>query len=478
MATALTKRALRRVAPSESGFARAKKLADLAVRTQVDPGGNPTVEGYEAAMNYIQPFLNADTDSALDAQNLLASYNNNILKLTDRRRDQNDTLSAFKMQEEDAYFSSFDGDVGSFRDPSALVDTTSEALDNLMLGVINAIDQKEMMNEPTTELYGYLKDLKGRADSMRGLRNKLALGELGEGQSLDGYGYYVDTDPLDGSIRGAALLPVGLAPSGVADGFRRLEATTQVGSALLPVYAPAQRNADGEWVAKVADASWSASGDGVLTASNAESSKGLFEPGAFDIRNPASFPTQKSGLQKGTFGIGLVGRDEEGNPVEGVFYRGNDNKLYSVDQDTYEKFNTDPVLGPKLNSGYLPRFSPTEMAEMSKQATPISQDRIASESRYTSMKTEADLASAEATRQEEQGFFGKLKEGAKEAIDRGRAAVEERKPTTSFFENRVNEPTKPEQPKIGASTPDIVEQGKSFFRKGVDFVKNATKLPE
>ena len=47
---------------------------------------------------------------------------------------------------------------------------------------------------------------------MRDLRSKFERGELGEGQMLDGFGYYVDTNPLDGSIRGAALLPVGLAP--------------------------------------------------------------------------------------------------------------------------------------------------------------------------------------------------------------------------------------------------------------------------
>ncbi|KKM61666.1 hypothetical protein LCGC14_1529470, partial [marine sediment metagenome] len=35
----------------------------------------------------------------------------------------------------------------------------------------------------------------------------------------------------------------------------------------------------------------------------------------------------------------------------------------------------------------------------------------------------------------------------------------------SVFFERKNVPTKPKEPVVGSSTPDIIEKGKSFFRK-------------
>lgn len=440
----------------DTGFERAKKLATLAIKTNTDSSGNPTTRGYEQAIAYVQPYINSDREKdALSAQTLIAGYGNSLDKLSKKQRDQAETVAAFKLQEIDSYFTTFDGDAGSFRDPASLIGTTSEALDTLVLGVINAIDEKSATNESTDALYFYLNDLNKRADTLRDLRNKFENGEL-TGKTLDGFGYYVDTNPLDGSIRGAALLPVGLTPEDVSKGYRRLEATANIGGALLPVYAPAQQNELGEYTARVGDAVWSGIGQGALQASKAGQSKNLFQEGGFNISDSGTFPIRKSSLDKGSFGKGFIGRDSEGNPVESIFYRGVDNKLYSVDQATIERFKQDPLLSKKLD-GYVAQFSPTEIKELSKESVPFTEDRVGRESKITGFQEQATVAQAEADRVKNMGFFEKLVTGSEER----RAANEAR--SASFFE-RKNTPTPPAEPVIGASAPDIIEQGKSIFQ--------------
>lgn len=475
MASPLTQRALQTV--GSSGFSRAKKLADLALKTNTDGAGGYTATGYEQAISILQPFMGSGKESeALDAQRLVAGYNNSLTKLTKKEKDQTETVSNFKLQENDAYFTSFDGDFGGFRKPADLVDATSQSLDNLLLGVINAIDEKEANGDSTDALYAYMNDLQKRADAMRDVSNKYQSGELSEGQVLDGFGYYVDTNPLDGTVRGAALLPAGMAPEGLTDGYRRLEATTRLGGSLLPVYAPAQRNADGEYVARVGDATWTGTGDGALRSNEAKNSKMLFGEGDFDIGDRNMFPVIKNNLNKGQFGVGLVGRDESGAPVDGIFYRGMDNKLYSVDQASLDAFKQDPVLAAKLG-GYMPRFSPTEVRELAKESTPFTPDRVGFENKMIGFETEAEKARAEADRLENLGFFGKIGEGLKgmgvtrEKADQvvGNAITDTITPGAplikavgGFFANR-NRQNQPDAPAPARTGNDVIDAGKEIF---------------
>lgn len=483
MASPLTQRALQRV--GDSGFSRAKKLADLAIKTNTDSTGAPTAYGYEQAMALLQPFIGSAKESeAIDAQRIVAGYSNSLTKLTKKEKDQTETVAAFKLQENDAYFTSFDGEYGGFRNPSDLVGATSESLDNLLLGVINAIDEKEANGDSTDALYAYMNDLQKRADTMRDVRNRFERGELSEGQTLDGFGYYVDTNPIDGSVRGAAFLPVGLAPEGMTAGYRRLEATTKLGNALLPVYAPVQKDSFGEYVARVGDATWSGTGDGALRSNSASSAKSLFEEGSFNIGDTTIFPVRKNGVDKGQFATALIGRDADGNPVDGVFYRGYDNKLYNVDQATLEGFQNDPVLSAKLN-GYMPRFSPTEAQELAREAVPFTPDRIGRESKIATYQSEADKAAAEAARYENMGFFEKVGEGFKGMTGKsfeevgneaGKRALMSSIPgalptvaVASFFQNK-NKPNQPDEAPTGGSGNDIIESGKNFFRSAKEKV--------
>ena len=459
MASIIQQRALQQI--SDTGFSRAKKLAALAIKTNTDSSGSPTTRGYEQALVYLQPFMDSEKkNEALDAQTLVANYNNSLNKLSSKKRDQSETVAAFKLQELDSYFTTFDGDAGSFRNPASLIGTTSEALDSLLLGVINAIDERSANNDSTDALYSYMNDLNKRADKIRDLRNKFDNGEL-TGKTLDGFGYYVDTNPIDGSIRGAALLPVGLAPEDISKGYRRLEATTNIGGALLPVYAPAQQDVMGEYIARIGDASWSGSNNGALQADKAEQSKNLFKEGEFSISDSSIFPIRKNQIDKGSFGRGFIGKDAEGNPVESIFYRGADNKLYSVDQTTIDQFKQDPLLSKKLD-GYVTQFSPSEAQNLLKEAVPYSQERMGFESRISDFQSQAGIAETEADRIQNTGFFGKVKEGLG-AIGEG-VKVRQEQRSTSFFENK-NVPNEPEEAPTGGTPENIIETGKQFFRK-------------
>lgn len=469
MPSALTQRALTRIA--DSGYSRAKKLATIAIKTNVDSKGSPTEQGYQSAIALLTPYLQSGNEKeALDAQSILAGYTNSVTKIGSSKRDQNEAVSSFKLQEADAYFTKFDGDIGSFRNPTDLIDTTSEALDTLLVSLIDTIDQKEADGESTDALVSYYKDINKRASDMRDLRNKFQRGELPTGQSLDGYGYYVDTDPITGAVRGAALIPVSNPPEKLTQGYRRLDATSQVGEAMLPVYAPAQETSDGSYVSRIGSNVWTGTAQGALSG---EKDASNLTEGKFSITDTNAFPLSSTRIDKGSFVRGYSGKDAEGNPVESIFYRGQDDKLYNVDQATVEQFKQDPLLAGKLN-GYVQQLSPTEIKELKAEAKPFTPERIGFESRITDMNIKTAEAQAESDRLNPDGFFAKAKVIGGQVFDelksKGRnlatsapAPTEEVAPRASFF-NRTNQPNKPDSAPTGSNANSIIEQGKSFFR--------------
>jgi len=471
MPSALTARALTRI--SDSGFSRAKKLASLSTKTNVNSKGQTTEQGYQAAIAALTPYLQSSNEKeALDAQIAIAGYNNALNKVTTNKRDQNEAVSSFKLQEADAYFTKFDGDVGSFRNPTDLIDTTSESLDTLLVSLIDTIDQKKADGESTDALYSYYKDLNKRASDMRDLRNKFQRGELPTGQSLDGYGYYVDTDPITGQVRGAALIPVNNPPAGLTDGYRRLDATSQVGESMLPVYAPAQKTSDGSYVSRVGSHVWSGTGEGSLTGEKEASN---LTDGKFAISDSVAFPLASTRVDKGSFVRGYSGKDAEGNPVESIYYRGQDNKLYNVDQATIEEFKKDPLLSQKLN-GYVQQVSPSEIKELQTEAKPFTPDRLSYESKITDMNAKTAAAQAESDRLNPEGFFAKAKVLGSEVVNDLKARAQtttspsgEVTPRKSFFD-RTNAPNKPDSAPTGENAQSIIDSGKKFFSASKSFL--------
>lgn len=500
MPSALAKRMLASV--PNNGFANAKRQAILALKKpeNLDSNFNPTEKAYREAMTYLEPYISSSNEAvSLQAQSVYSGYENAIGKMAKKSADQNTTVANFKLQEQDSYFVDTEGDdngENGMRDPAYLVSVASESLDSVLVNVQNTIDAMEANNESTDSLKVYRNSLQKRADAMRDLYSKFSNGELTDGQSLDGFGYYVDSNPIDGSIRRAGILPVGNAPEGLDSGFKRLESTTRVGGSLLPVYAPAQKNSNGEYVSKVGAYTWTGTGDGILSSTEQNGSTGivpsLLNEGGFSIADRNKFQSKPSSLEKGSFGTGIIGVDEQGNAIEATFFRGHDGKMYNIDSVTREKFMADPVLNQKLN-GYMPRFSPEEVKNFSREALPLQDDKISTESRLFGALDSAAQAKAESDRMENMGFFQKVGVGLNVLNEKlGGTAADMAAPQpassdmsvqdpnmfstqtkdTTFFAAK-NTPNKPDTQSVQNSAPDLIDKGKSFFRNVYNKVVNA-----
>lgn len=457
MASGLSIRALTRVQATKSGVPQAKKLADLYIKSHTNNAGDvtdPAVYQY-VIDNYLAPFA-----GQIDADRQIATYSNKVKDLNSKSTAQEDTIAAFKRQELNAWFNDVDGDYG-FRNPQVLAMNTSQALDNVLVQVLNAIDEKRANGQSIDSLVTYADTLAQRADSMRDLSNKMVSGQL-PANALDGYGYYVDTNPLDGSVRGAALVPVGLAPDELTKGMRRVGAQAPIAEngAKIPVYLPAQQDDSGQWHAQIGQNTFTGTGEGALTADKVTD----FKPDNFNISDNSKFPVKTTTLSPGEFGrIPLGAHDESGKAVDSIVYRGFDNKVYTLDNpDVLATVQADQFLGKKLN-GYLTRLSPTEADSIKSSAQPLDPNVVARSSKILNLQDQAAKARAEYDAINNQNFFQKVGTGLAIEGEKVKKAV------GGFFANRTNEPVAPpreSQSSGGQSIGEkVVEAGKGFFRK-------------
>lgn len=456
MATSgLSLRALTRVKATKSGLPQAKKLADLYIKSHTNDSGDvvdPNVYQY-AIDTYLAAFA-----GDVDADRKIAEYSNKVKDISSKQRNLEDTVASFKRQELDSWFNDVDGDVG-FRNPEVLALNTSQSLDNVLVQVLNAIDERRASNQSIDTLVTYADTLAQRADAMRDLSNKLVSGQLPSDTALDGYGYFVDTNPLDGSVRGAALVPVNMAPEDITKGMRRVEANSPIGTGKVPVYLPATQDEFGQWTAQIGSNKFTGSGTGALQGDKVD-----FEKDGFNISDNTKYPVRTTSVNPGEFGrIPLGNRDESGKPVDSIIYRGFDNKLYSLDNpDVYAAVKGDQFLGKKLD-GYVTRLSPLEAQEIRTQVQPLSTDVVARSSKILNLQNEASKARAEYDAINNQNVFQKVGMGL------GIQAEKVKEKVGGFFSNRVNQPSAPERDSQSSGGQSIgskvVEAGKGFFRK-------------
>ena len=483
-----------------NGFANAKRSATYALKRNLDSNFNPTEKSYREAMSYLEPYLDSSNESlSLQAQNIYAGYENSIGKMAKKAIDQNETVASLKKQEREAYFTSFDsGDSAenSMRNPSQIILDASYELDKVLLQVQSAIDDKIDTNESDDALKTYKEELSKRASVFRELKNKINSGEPLEGQEINGLGYYVDSDPDSGAIRGAGIIPILDAPEGIGKGFKRIDSTAGIFGATIPVFAPSITDAEGKYFAKIGNYKWTDMGDATLTSDAQNSATGIvpkiLNSGGFDISDRNLFPSAKRDIKRGEFGTGFVGLDKEGNEITATFFKGHDGKIYSVDESTREKFMKDPILSKKL-SGYIPSFGGDEVKNFAVQSTQMSDDRISTESRLFNSLESAAAYRAESDRMQNRGFFQEFGDGLTTLNQKYGGAAEDMAapqpaPTdinaqdpnmfstqtkdTTFFAAK-NTPNKPDAQSVQNSAPDLIDKGKSFFRNVYNKVVNA-----
>lgn len=428
-----------------SSEARAKKLADIYIKTHTDDGGDindPEVYQY-AIDTYLSPY--ADD---LSIQQKIAGYQIKIKDLGQKNYEQEITLSSFKREVSNALFSK---DERMARDPMTLARYTSDELDRALFGLNAAIEYLDSKNKKYDQLLNYRKELMTMANSQRSLVNDLSQGTANP--DLGAYGYFIKTNPADGSFIGAALLPNSSAPSELTDGMKRVKNGVSINNSKIPVYLPTTKNEDGEDVAILGNNKWLGTGGSALELSEGED----FKDGNFNLSDSNKFPIKRFDLQKGQFGKKMSGLDQGGKPVYTFFYRGEDGGVRSIDQNSIEEFKKDPLMSKKLNN-YVPSLGDDDVQSFGK-VSPLTPDVVKGEKTYE-LKQQMSLANDNQQKAEEQ--YQKYNTGVIGALGR---ASEKIGSFFSDFSGRKNEPVSIEnKTPISNSTPDIIASGGSFFK--------------
>jgi len=424
-----------------NAFTRAKKLADLYLKTNVDGKGDPLSRGYEQAIEALQSFTLEEGNVGIDAQRLVADYANKLTKLSEKKSRMSRNLGQLKLDEREIYFVNANGGRQDIiRDVPQIVSNIAESLTSHKLAVENAIENAIENNESTSDLQNYLMELDGRYRQMTELYNDSVNGELNQGELRNDYGVFVDADQGDGSVNSVGIVPIGNLPPGISKSdFKRVDSSSNYGGVFLPTYSKFTTDGLGTHKARIGSKVWSGTGDLELSYDKRNSVEKEFKnkPGDFNLGGTS---LMQNPLRPGTFSKSYVGVDENGNPAEKLFYVGQDNKLYNVEDKSV--FGNDSLIAKDIKNATIIDPSFAKSLLQSENIEPL---------RMTPMTKSVDITQSTPAPQEEPSFFGKM-----------RKAITPKRET--FFESK-NIPTKPEEPTVGTSTPDIVEQGKSIFRK-------------
>ena len=460
---------------SDSGFARAKKLADLAIKKNVDGKGNTTARGYEQAIEILNPFLVSDKGNvAVDAERLVVGYENKFTKLQAKRNKLNRTIGQFKVDEREIFFvsPSSGNRVDIMRDIPNMVSQISEELSLHVFSVENAIEEARLNNESSAELETYLFSVNKRARMMSELHNDYLNDEIIPGEILNGYGVYVDSDPNDGEMLGVMVAPIGDLPSGIDSSiFRQVDSSVDVGGGYIPLFGRATTDGMGLHSVRIGNQVWEGLGALELQYSKKRSDAPQFknDPGEFSLSGVLDKGTS---MRRGSFSKGFTGFDDEGNPVQTTFFAGQDDKIYSLDDESLGLFESDPMLSQDLSRATQLESSFAKNLLQSQDVEPLRDIPQTAAGARRAEEEKLVPIRAEEERRKELGFFGR----AREDFAKRRTERESQPKQPSFFGSK-NKPTTPDEPVIGESTPDIVEQGKGFFRNNpftkpfVDFLK-------
>lgn len=431
-----------------SAFTRAKKLADLSLKSNVDKNGNPLSRGYEQAIESLQPYTLEDGNVGIDAQRLVADYTNKLTKLSEKKSKMSRNLGQLKLDEREIYFVNANGGRQDIiRDIPMIVETIAESLTSHKFAVENAIEGAIESGESTSDLQNYLMELDGRYRQVAELYNDSVRGELNEGEVRNEFGIFIDADQSDGSVNSVGVVPVGNLPPGISKSdFKRVDSSSNYGGVFIPTYSKFTTDGLGQHKARIGSKAWAGTGDMELSYDKKGSVEKEFKnkPGDFNLETT---PLMQNPLRPGTFSKSYVGIDEDGNPAEKLFFVGQDNKIYNVEDKSI--FGNDGLVAKDIKNATLLDPAYARNLLQSENVQPL---------RMTPMTASVSAQASTPTQTEEEkpSFFGRIKEG----FTRGRERNQERK--SAFFESK-NVPTTPEEPVISSSVPDIVEQGKPYF---------------
>lgn len=446
-----------------SGVANAKKLADLYIKQHTNDAGDVTDP---AVYDYVVNNIYAPYIDNVDIQRKIAEYENKQKDLSSKEFEQDSTIGDLQSAVYDALYSKSD----VARDPAQMAAYSSAALDNLVNQMDEVIDHFESIKKPNDRIQAYRKEVLQMADGQRALVNALQSGTLPK--DLDGYGYFVQTSPLDGSLQSVALLPLASAPAGMKESMKRIESQMDFGSGKMPVYLPTTKDSEGNVTARLGNNVWSGMNtDSVLPVKNAPD----FKDGKFSISDMVKFPIKRTDLDTGGFGRVVAGV-KDGKTQFNYFYRGEDGKVRAVDQATLDAFKSDPIFGQKL-SGAIPILSPDEARQYG-TAPKLSSDELKTYSASAQEKRAQAALNAPMPAPQEEGFLSKaapvVGNIVQNADTNGLSALAAASGGAASMMSAAAGAALPAAGKLGAKIAgSVIDKAKSFFGR-----KNKPNVPD
>lgn len=433
MAGAFAKSAFKSV--EGSGVSRAKKLADIYIKQHMT--GNKVNDSgvYQYVIdNYLSPY--ADD---LTVQTKIEAYKNDAEQWDLNKQKISGSLSALKLKEQASWYVN---DEGAFRNPLAVAQDTSDNLDRLVAETIMAKNELETQNKDTSDIASYLYDLNKKADRMRSVVADIEGGGSG---TKEGYGYYLDTDPNTGVIRGASFAPVDIKVNEVQDGKNRTDSTVKVNNAQVPVYVSSFKDSSGAFVSKLGDTQYT--GDTNLMTGNGSD---------LNLNDSALYKYDGLSMERGKVYSAYTGETyQDGSPKKKMYYKGYDDSTYAFDENDQKGKDLLDSLSAvgAINKDSIPKInSYTAMGIVTKSLDDTKTNLGAQAGKIIPAMKESAQYQTEADRINGLGFFGRIKENTKII--------------TGQYDNNVNRQSKPEVPP-SKDTGSFIDKAKGFFRKRV-----------
>jgi len=448
-----------------NGFSNAKKLADLAIKRNIDSKQT----GYEQAIKILSQYQYSNNESdALDAQRLVQGYTNTFDKLKSNSSEVNQTVSQFKISEREAFYITPTTQYRSntmFDIPTVVSDTTAE-LQQLSFEVSSAIEKKKRNGESAAQLENYYNGLSNRYRMMQQLNNDLLNNDISQKQALHGYGVFVSADQNTGQVYGISVAPVGDLPQGMSQSsYKRIDSSVNYGGGNIAVYSKFSTDNNGLLNARIGNRVWSGDAKFPLSFDGQQSIDKNYKsvPGNLNFNNFAQ--KESTPIQPGKFFKGYTGFDSNGNPKQTMFFVSKDSKIYTVDKNSQNLLSKD--FGNKMNNaiGVDSNFAKNVLNDGSVKPIDVnpmipsdSLSRVLFPNQLKPVNQQSPFFSnpnqLNSSDNLTQSFFNKNNNIPQIPSN----------PTKSFIDNK-NSPNKPDQASgMSLSTPDIINNGKAFFR--------------
>lgn len=401
-------------------------------------GGKNTLAGLESAMSLIDPFqFTANENQSLDAQNVFKGYEVQWADLKQKDKNVKKSVSELKRMEKQAYYAASTGAKAKYiasGDIAGLVSFTRESLNEHLYRVQEALLAMDADGQDIAAMQDYADEAQRRYRDMERLEDDIL---NGDGSGLGEYGVFNDGDKngIDGIfIAKANDLPPGMDK----DRYAVIDETAQilnVEGGNIPVYGEKFIDvADGKTKVQLGNKEWTET-PGVLGFRYNKKSDPSYvsKDGSFAVNG---FAVKHNPLKKDMYFKGITGEDANGDLVRTTFYSPDGEKVFKLDDEMTKNFESDSFMGKKVKDAR--ELDPSFINSVREEAEPMNYTPFTPEMRESAMQPKTVTPQVPASETQEQ-------------------------PLSSHFE-RKNTPTKPKEPVVGFSTPDIIEKGRAIFQ--------------